>query len=1572
MRRLRHIVVGLAVALFGATGGVGVYAQDVVTLDPAKALTQYRLDVWKTEQGLPQLSINAILRTPDGYLWLGTQEGLVRFNGIDFHIFDKRRGFLTNSHVTKMTLSRDGSLWVGTRGGGLVRYHDGEFASFTTKNGLTSDNISSLVEDGDGTLWVGTYRAGLNRLARSRFDDHSEDQFTPLTTEQGLPGNAISSLVHTHDGAIWIGTRGYGLVRYDDGHITTLTSADGLPSERISTLYQTRDGALWVGSYDEGLSRLVLGEDGLPAGPVTTYTTADGLSKNGVNTLYEDAAGTLWVGLDRGGVCRLYAGQFSCLTTANGLSHDMVVALYGDAEGSLWIGTDGGGLNRLRDGKFVTYTTHEGLALDNVYSIVQAHDGAMWMGTEGGGVSRFKDGVFTNYTVDDGLGGDEVLSVSVTRDGSVWIGTDGGLTRFKDGRFTTYTTDDGLPDNAIWGLYTDSKDNLWIATIGGLVRFYDGRFTTYTTDDGLASNEITCMAEDPSGELWVGTYNDGLHRFDYHQGRVLEHILVEQSTNFVFDIYVDQEEDAVWFSTREAGLHRIKDGRLDTFAIKDGFLNDSIYRILDDRLGNLWLTTNVGLFVVSKQDLDRYAEGLLDTLTPRAYGLADGLKSQEFNGGIQPAGWRSTDGHLWFPTLGGGVASIDPAANHLNEHAPRVYIEWATANDEAIPLVGQATVPPGRNRFEFHYAGLSLLAPKQVRYRYKLEGFDESWKEAGTMREASYTNLKPGAYTFKVMARNNDGFWSEEAASISFYLEPYFYQTAWFYLFCFLSLVLSAFVFYRLRVRHLKRRERELVQLVEVRTSDLRQEKERTEEALLETDKAWREAERQKEIAEKAKAVIEEQAEKLQEMDRIKTRFFNNISHEFRTPLTLNIGPLENSLLGVYGPVSGEMRHQLEVMLRNSRLLLRLINQLLDVAKLESGKMGIRVRHGNLVELLEGVMLSFTAFAETKELTLDFSTQHKDLTLNFDAGHLEKVFFNLLSNAVKFTPENGRISVAVIDGEIDAHGVEGETVVIRFNDTGPGISAKALPYIFDRFHQVDGTISQAREGTGIGLSLVKELVELHGGTIRVESELGKGAEFIVTLPKDTRHLDEYAAEFDEFEEIEDNESAELRVSISETPMIEMAVFDDEEAAADQGLAPVLPPEASTVLIVDDNPEIRAYVAGCLKHSYHIVKAVDGQDALAKVRAIQPDLVISDVMMPNMDGYALCRTIKSDERLSHIPIILLTSRASLDEKIKGLEAGSDDYLTKPFSARELLVRAHNLLHLGLQKKELKALNVALKQANEELRKASQMKSQVLRIAAHDMKNPLNGIREFAKILKEEFDTGRPNPELLDLIHTASDQMLIMVGKLLDSDALESGELILTMEPVSIGTIAEEVVRHNRPQAERKGESLILHLDQNDPCIVEGSWEWLRNAMDNLVSNAIKYSPLGKTIWVTVKRQGPVVRFSVCDEGPGLTGNDKQRLFGKFQRLSALPTNNESSTGLGLSIVKQIVEMHHGRVWAESEEGQGSTFIIELACAEEVSGVSLPPSRESRDRIPPPHGRRTDSGFPAEKDGPKSTN
>lgn len=1476
---IARVMVWVHVMLSGIA--LPVNAQIAPALDPSKALTQYQFDRWTEDDGLPQLSVSTILQTRDGFLWLGTQEGLARFDGLTFHIYDKRGSALRRNDITALYEDRSGALWIATRGGGLARLKDGKMQTFTEQDGLPSNRITAIAEDAAGVLWIGTQNAGISRLDGNRF------QAPPDTV---LRESRISALAADLLGNLWIGTRDIGLLRYRGGRYTVYTTAEGLPSNNISRLYVDRSGALWIGT------RAGLGY--LRHGKVTTYTTENGLPANSITAIHQDAAGTLWIGTGRTGLTRFRNGRFSTLSAEHGLAGESILALLSDREGSLWIGSSNGGLGRLREGKFTPFTTTEGLGSNTAYVTYEDAEGALWVGTDGGGATRLKDGTARTFTTADGLGSNSVFSIWSTRDGAVWFGTlHGGLSRYYNGRFTTYTTKQGLPDNSIFALYEDAEGVLWIGTNHGLSRYENGRFTTLTKEDGLPDNAITAISSDWKGRLAVGTYSDGLALLE--DGRVTARYSTEHGlpSDFVLSFYKDPDS-VLWFGLYEGGLARLKDGEVNVVTSKNGLFNDNVFQILEDNRGYLWMSCNQGLFRASKQQLNDFLDGKTDTVQSISYGKSDGLRSKEFNGGTQPAGWKSRDGRLWFPSVA-GVVSINPEYIRLNTQPPPVVLQEVLVNGVPVSLDGPLNLPPGRLRLEFHYVGLSFMAPEQVRYQYRLIGADQDWIDAGTRREAFYTNLPPGEYTFEVRAMNNDGVWSTTPASISLYLEPFFWQTAWFYFFSALTLGAATMGAYHLRTRQLTRRQRVLQNLVDERTRELREEMHKTEQA---------------------RAIIEEQAERLREMDRVRTRFFNNLSHEFRTPLTLNIGPLENVLSGVYGPISSTMRKQVEIMLRNSRRLLRLINQLLDLSKLEAGKMQLHMRSCDLAELAEGVVLSFTAFAEKRSITLHFETNPERLPMVFDPANMEKVLFNLLSNAVKFTPPGGSIRVTL--QELPSE----KAVELRVKDTGAGIPEMELPYIFDRFHQVDGAVSRVQEGTGLGLALTKELVELHGGRIQAESTVGVGTEFIITLPQGNEPSGESRNAADGLESEEPH--------VSRGPEVELALFEEEDLFSGDGVSAYPEPthadgSRELILAVDDNPDIRAFVASCLQIEYRVITAVDGQEALVLAHEYKPDLIVSDVTMPNMNGYDLCRILKEDTTLCHIPVILLTSRTSLEDKIEGFEAGADDYVEKPFNARELLARVQNLLALRAQQNKLKDLNTELQQANEALHTLTEHKSQVLRLVAHDLKNPLNGVRELARTLYEDTVRDEKAREMLGLIQDASDQMLHLVTQLLESEALENGAFVLQREDISLTDLAAEVVRSNQRQASRKEQQIAFTSEREQPCIVNADRDLLKAALDNLVNNAVKYSPAGSPIDVRVREHEDVIRFEVQDKGPGLTEADKERLFRKFQRLSATPTGGESSTGLGLSIVKQIVELHGGRVWAESRAGAGSTFIIELA-------------------------------------------
>jgi len=749
---------------------------------------RYVHDAWQTDQGLPQNSVFAIVQTQDGYIWIATQEGLVRFDGIRFTVFDKRNTpAISENNCQALFEDREGTLWAGTEGGGLVSLKNGQFKAFTTADGLAHNIVEAIYEDHAGNLWIGTL-GGLSRFKDGRFFN--------FTTKNGLPRDTVLSICEGRDGSIWIGTEDGGLSRLKDGQLNTYTVKDGLADNLVRALCEDREGNLWIGTR-KGLSCL---RDGRFA---TFNANKDGFPNDSILSIYEDREKVLWIGT-LGGLVRYQAGRFTSYTSKDGLTDDGVASIHQDREGNLWVGILEGGLNRLKEGRFSVYTKKEGLPDDIVRPVFQDSRGAIWIGTPSG-LSQWREGKLITYTKKDGLLDDNVVALQEDDAGNVWIGTSAGLARLSNGKFSSYTTRDGLSDNTVLSICNSRDHGLWVGTASGLSQIKDGKINTFTTRDGLSNDSIWALFEDSDGTLFIGTDGGGLNR--YQDGRFTALTTKDGLANdIVLSIHGEAgsrgETSSLWIGT-SGGLSRLKDGTLSSYKTKDGLFDDVVFQILEDDSGNLWMSSNKGIFRVSKQELEEFAAGKTSTINSISYGTADGMKSRECNGGFQPAGWRTQDGKLWFPTIK-GVAIVDPRNIKLNQLPPPTVIESVLIDHKPIDLIQNVRLESGKSKFEFHFTGLSFVAPEKILFKYKLEGFDKDWNEGGNQREAAYTNIPPGNYTFLVRACNNDGIWNETGASFSFYLKPHFFQTYWFYAGCIVMIGLVGVGLYRFRVRHIE------------------------------------------------------------------------------------------------------------------------------------------------------------------------------------------------------------------------------------------------------------------------------------------------------------------------------------------------------------------------------------------------------------------------------------------------------------------------------------------------------------------------------------------------------------------------------------------------------------------------------------------------------------------------------------------------------------------------------------------------------------------------------------------------
>lgn len=1223
--------------------------------------------------GLSEKSVTSIIQDQHGFLWFGTRNGLNQYDGIEFKVYEYIHGdstSLSSSFVNCMAEDKDGNIWVGTMDAGLNLYNrnSDNFTRFQTKpndpESLSDNWVTDLFIDSHDNVWIGTEGGGLNVVyADSKaFKHFKNDIKDPLS----LANNHVRSICEDSNGNIWVATYGGGLDRFDTGgqrfihHRHEPGNVKSLSSNYLNSFLKDSDGQIWIGTR-EGLSRLVPKDNGVEFQRLMpNIVDPTGLVHNIVLSISEDNYNRLWLGMENGGLS-IYdkqTGQFSNFwpnpLDPTSVGANSIWAVYKDNIGTMWLAARNRGLNKWDQyqTKFIHHILPPSgghtLANNDIICFVEDKEGNLWIGTDGGGLNHFnrKTNEVKSYVHDindpKSIGSNSVISLEIDSYGDLWAGTwEGGLNRFdkKTGTFQRFESDpddaSSIGSNYVFSIFEDSQRRLWVGAFYEGLDLFDrktGTFVHYEVNpddpESLSHNRVFTMFEDSRDNIWIGTEGGGLLQMTFAgDGEPVFKTYTNNpkdsttlSSNVVNAIYEDTK-GTLWVSTW-AGLNKFdyEKGTFETFRKNDGLADNVVNGILEDERGKFWISTNQGI-----SEFDPESRSF------KNYNTADGLQEQEF---VRGAYLKSQSGEFFFGGVN-GFNSFYPGEVKENPHIPPVYItNFWIYNEEVRPgakgsVLAQniidtkeITLTYHQNEFSFEFAALNYSQAFKNSYSYMLEGYDEHWHEAGTQRTASYTKVPHGDYVFRVKASNNDGLWNEEGASLRIIVTPPWWATWWAYA-VYVCIGIGLLLWYRQVLIYRERLK-----------SDLRLE--------------------------------HMELTKMQEMDAMKSNFFANISHEFRTPLTLMLSPLKSMYSGAF---RGDVRKQYGVMIRSGERLLRLINQLLDLSKLGSGSMKLEASRTDVVEFLKPIAASFSSYATQKKLSYSYNHPNAPLEAYIDHDKIEKIVTNLLSNAFKFTIE-GEISLNVsrISMEMTDSDVGGEFVQITVKDCGVGIPREHLQSVFDRFYQADVDHHGDQEGTGIGLSLTRELVELHRGRISVKSTLGEGSCFKVLIPMGKAHLQD--SEIVEPEKVG---------AVSIGHVVEELEERDKQNTGEAAIVKTDPKEGKPlVLIVEDNADLRTYMKESLEHSYEIIDAANGKIGLEKCIELVPDLIISDIMMPLMDGVEMCHLVKTDSRISHVPVILLTAKADLEDKLTGLETGADDYITKPFDSRFLEVRVRNLI------------------------------------------------------------------------------------------------------------------------------------------------------------------------------------------------------------------------------------------------------------------------------------------------------
>jgi signal transduction histidine kinase/ligand-binding sensor domain-containing protein/DNA-binding response OmpR family regulator len=1220
---------------------------------------QYKFVRLTVNNGLTNNQVTCFLQDSRGFVWIGTSSGLNRFDGYSLKNFrnDSRDSLsITSSVISSLMEDPDGRIWISNvYNATQINVYDPVTERFSVSTeailrtyGIRNGIVRDIVKDSKGNFWF-LHEYGLF------FYDPLQKKSTAIgyapSDSMNTPGYNISSLKEDKQGDLWAIQRNGLLLKISGKDHQVVYKNPYFKNRNLNTehtyhVLPDMDGDVWVYPTTASQGIYYFNTATKEFRPINENSQGVKLNTNIVRGVVQDNSGMVWVGTDHGGVNILDKRNWSVRYLRNNpediqsISQNSLTSLYKDRTGMIWLATFKQGACYYHEDiiRFPLYRHDsfdtKSLTFDDINRVVEDDKGNIWIGSNGGGLIYFdrQAGTFTSYRHDpkdpNTLSSNVVVSLHIDRDKRVWVGTYyGGLNLFDGKIFKHYRHDandpQSLGDDNVWEIFEDSQGNLWIGTLYAGLDLMDrktGKFTHFKAGapNSVHTNYISVLNEDKEGNLWVGTgwgidiLKKGSDTFEHmiNLNGAADHL----SSNSILCIFEDSR-GIIWIGTQE-GLNRYdpKTKKFQSLREEDGLPHNAVFTILEDDAGSLWMSTPNGL-----SNLKIKQNGTDFTFSFSNYDEADGLQGKQFN---ENAALKTSKGELIFAGAY-GFNIFKPEKIQANTRKPEIIltdlqvfnksvgigeeINGHVILNKAITSTDKITLKYSENVFSIEFAALNYFHPEKSQYRYMLEGFNKDWVTTdGSARRVTYTNLDPGTYTFRVQGSNNDGLWNEKGVDLIITILPPFWKT---------RLALGLYILFVLGALFVTRR--------------LIQQRERMKFAI--------EQERQ-------------EAQRMHELDMMKIRFFTNVSHEFRTPLTLILTPIEKLLKNASEESSG----QFQMIHRNAKRLLNLVNQLLDFRKLEVQEIKLNPSEGDIIRFIKEAVYSFSDLSEKKDIRLEFSSSTSSFETVFDPDKLEKILFNLLSNAFKFTPEHGMVIVSI--NLFERH--EDQWLEIKVKDTGIGIPADKQDKIFERFFQSDLPRTMVNQGSGIGLSITKEFVRIHGGTITVESEVGKGSTFIVLLPvsdvtnKERKPIEEVVALQEYNASLEPSNGVENVENLNKLP---------------------------TLLLVEDNEDFRFYLKDNLKSHYNIIEARNGKEGWQKVMSMIPDLVVSDVMMPQMNGMELAKKIKTDPRVSHIPVILLTARTAEEQKLEGFQSGADDYITKPFNFEILQSRIRNLIH-----------------------------------------------------------------------------------------------------------------------------------------------------------------------------------------------------------------------------------------------------------------------------------------------------